>query len=407
MARILYLTQVLPYPLNTGARVRQYYTLRYLSQKHAVTLISFVRADDQPEHIAHLKSFCADVQVVPMARSRWRDGRALIKGVLTSDPFVIARDEIAAMQQLIARRVASDRFDVVHADQVSMAQYGLIGRGVKRVLDLHNAMYLVTQRMADHESNPIKRVIERRETRALAKYEAQLCAKYDQVVFVTDDDRRAVEAQLDHFRVNVTQDRFITIPICSDPLDKLPIQPVARPQRVTAMGVMFWPPNAEGVQWFAREIWPQVHAQFPEACLTVVGKNPPKYLADFNGHDHIEVTGYVPDLHAVLAETAVLIVPLRAGGGMRVKILDTWCWGLPIVSTSIGAEGIAIRGGENILIADTADDFAQAVRRVLGNPQLASDLRRNGRQWIEDHYDWRHVYTAWDNVYGQLLRRPD
>jgi glycosyltransferase involved in cell wall biosynthesis len=407
MARVLYLTQVLPYPLNTGARVRQYYVLRHICQHHDVTLVSFVRADDRPEHVAHLRSVCQAVHTVPMRRSRWRDGRAIIKGLSTAQPFVIVRDEIAEMQTTLDRLLGNGKFDLVHADQVSMAQYGLMGRDLRRVLDLHNAMYLVTERLADHEPHPLKRLITRREARALARYEAQLCGQYDQVVFVTDEDRHLIEAQAAAYRVSVPADRFVTIPICVDPGDKPLIEPVARPHRITALGVMFWPPNAEGVLWFARHIWPKVQSLVPEACLTVVGKNPPPALTELNGHDQIEVVGFVPDLAHVLAETAVFIVPLRAGGGMRVKILDTWCWGLPIVSTSIGAEGIAIRNGENIMIADTADDFAQAVMRVLGDPQLASDLRRNGRQWIEEHYDWRRVYAAWDDVYGQLLRTPN
>ncbi len=115
---------------------------------------------------------------------------------------------------------------------------------------------------------------------------------------------------------------------------------------------------------------------------------------------NLQVTGYVDDPRPYLAETAAFIVPLRAGGGMRVKILDTWCWGLPIISTRIGAEGIAVREGENILLADTADELAQAVNRVLGDAALANQLRRNGRAWIEAKYDWRTTYRAWDEIYA-------
>ncbi len=405
MARILYLTQVLPYPLSTGAKVRQYYVLRYLSQYHEVTLVSFVRPDDRAEHVAHLQTFCAAVHTVPMRRSVWRNVRAGLKALITGQPIVIVRDEIKPMQQLLARLLASEPFEAVHADQVAMAQYALraaraIGPALKRVLDLHNAMYLVTQRLADNETNPIKRLITQRETRALAKYEAQLCAKFDRVVFVTDDDRRAIETQIDRYGVKVKPEHFATIPICSDPFDKAVITPVAKPFRVTALGVMFWPPNAEGVAWFAHEAWPQVRANFPEARLTIVGKNPPPMLTDMHGTNGIEVLGFVPDVRSILAETAVFIVPLRAGGGMRVKILDTWCWSLPIVSTRIGAEGIVVQDGENILLADTADELAQAVKRVLGEAKLADRLRKNGRQWIESQYDWRTTYHAWDDIYG-------
>ena len=399
MARILYLTQVLPFPLNTGARVRQYYVLRHLCQKHAVTLVSFVRPDDKPEHIEHLKSFCAAVHTVPMTRSHWRDGRAVVKGLVRRRPFIIARDEIDPMRALLARLAASGRFDFVHADQISMAQYGMGELGSRRVLDMHNAFYLVVQRMADGEPNPVKRLVLRREARAMARYEAEMCCEFDEVIFVTDEDRHALETQISRYRIEVPDGRFQTIPICIDPIEKLPVAPIARPFRVTALGVMFWPPNAAGVMWFAREGWPQVQAQFPHACLTVVGKNPPPELVRLSGTRNIEVAGYVPDLTQVLAETAVLIVPLHAGGGMRVKILDAWSRGLPIVSTSIGAEGIDLRDQENILIADTVETFAHSVQRLLGDLDLNQSLRQNGRRWVEQKYDWRTVYAAWDKLY--------
>jgi glycosyltransferase involved in cell wall biosynthesis len=399
----LYLTQVLPYPLNTGARVRQYYVLRHLARAHQVTLVSFVRGDDKPEHLAHLQTMCHAVYTAPMTRSRWRDGRATLKGLLTGMPIVIARDEISSMQQILARLLASESFDIIHADQVSMSQYGMMGRGVRRVLDLHNAMYLVTERLAAHARNPLKRLIYQREARALARYEARLCAWYDHVTFVTDEDRELIEQQIARWHVPVPKERFTTIPICIDPSDKRPIEPVAQPRRITALGVMFWPPNAEGVLWFAQEIWPCIRAQQPQLTFTVVGKNPPDYVAQLHGVDGIEVLGFIPEVESILAETAVFVVPLRAGGGMRVKILDTWSWGLPIVSTSIGAEGIDIRDGENILIADTPAAFSAAVLRAAIETDLNQQLRRNGRRWVEEKYDWKTIYLAWDEVYSGIL----
>jgi polysaccharide biosynthesis protein PslH len=404
VARVLYLTQVLPYPLNTGARVRQYYVLRYLCQHHTVTLVSFVRDDDKPEHIEHLKSICAAVYPVPMLRSRWRDLRAIAKSVLTQLPIIIARDEIESMSALLARLAAEQPFDVIHADQVSMSEYGLAGGRARRVLDLHNAMYVVTERLAANEPNPLKRMLLRREARALGRYEARLCAQYDQVTFVTDEDRDLIQRQIEKHHVQLPPDRFTTIPICIDPSEKRPIVPVARPHRILSLGVMFWPPNAEGALWFAREMWPRLQARHPELVYTIVGKNPPEYLRQLHGQNNIEVLGYVPDLNQVLAETAAFIVPLRAGGGMRVKILDTWCWGLPVVSTQIGAEGIQVRAGENILLADEAGAFAVAVLRLVEDAGLNRQLRDCGRRWVEENYDWRRIYAAWDEVYTGLTQ---
>jgi len=126
-------------------------------------------------------------------------------------------------------------------------------------------------------------------------------------------------------------------------------------------------------------------------------------LQALDARPDVEVPGYVADLKPYLAETAVFVVPLHAAGGMRVKIVDAWSWGLPVVSTTIGAEGLAVRDGENVLIADTAPDFARAAVRVFRDAALQQQLRTKGRQWVEERYDWRRVYGAWDEVYERLL----
>jgi polysaccharide biosynthesis protein PslH len=165
---------------------------------------------------------------------------------------------------------------------------------------------------------------------------------------------------------------------------------------------MFWPPNVEGVLWFAREVLPLVRREAPDTRFVVVGKNPPSSVRDLaSGIEGVEVTGYVPDPRPYLAQTAAFVVPLHAAGGMRVKIVDAWCWGVPIVSTTIGAEGILVQDGRNVLLADSPQDFAHAVARLLAEPGLGARLSENGRQWVEQHYDWRNRYREWDSLYGQ------
>jgi glycosyltransferase involved in cell wall biosynthesis len=164
----------------------------------------------------------------------------------------------------------------------------------------------------------------------------------------------------------------------------------------------------EGVLWFAREVLPLVLRETPHARLTVAGKGPPapvQALAKPGSpvHGHVTVAGFVPDALPLLQRARVFIVPVRAGGGMRVKIVDGWQWGLPIVSTSIGAEGIDTRPGENILLADSPEAFAAAVVRVLKDDRLAAALRSDGRRWVETRYNWRTVYPARvDPVYARL-----
>ena len=140
----------------------------------------------------------------------------------------------------------------------------------------------------------------------------------------------------------------------------------------------------------------EVAAAVPACVFTVIGKGSPGRLGE---KARITVTGYVPDLHPYLAETAAFVVPLLTGAGMRVKILDAWCWALPVVSTSIGAEGLDAVHGDNLLIADDPDAFAASLIRVLRDGREAARIARNGRATVEALYDWRKVYRAWDSVY--------
>jgi glycosyltransferase involved in cell wall biosynthesis len=411
MAQILFLTQVLPYPLNTGAKIRAYYVLRQLTQRHDVTLVSFVREDDDPAFVEHLETFCRAVHPVPMKRSWWRDLRALAVAGLTGRSAIIVRDQIGEMHTKLERLMHTDRFDVVHADQTSMVQYALFARAQahgqpKLILDAHNALYRIPRRMARHESNPLKRLLLQREARALARYEARAYRRFDHVVFVTEQDREALStlAARNDDADGESELSSDVIPICVDPEVKPLVERVQSPRAVTHLGTMFWPPNIEGTLWFAWEVFPQVLEEAPRAQFVVVGKDPPREVRTLPMHvRNVEVTGYVPDPKPYLAETAVFIVPLRAGGGMRVKIVDAWCWGVPIVSTSIGAEGIAVEDGRNILIADTPAAMAEAVARVLDERALGERLRENGRQWVKQRYDWRQVYSRWNQVYEKLI----
>ena len=408
--RLLFLTQVLPYPLVGGAKIRAYYMLRYLAQRHEVTLVSFVREDDRAEDLAHLRQFCAAVHAVPLRRSRWRDGLALLQSGWRRQPVVIARDEAGAMLNLL-RDLAQEKtaYDVVHADQTSMAQYGLWFKRQARgrplaVLDQHNAMYLLVGRQAALERGFWRRSIWQREARLLARYEAALCRAYDHLLTVTEEDKTALMALLPEAEQAWMSQKMTALPICGDPEERPLLPLVDEGAHIIHLGTMFWPPNVEGVLWFAREVMPLIVRETPEAHFTIVGKNPPpevQALAEPGAllADQISVTGFVADPEPQLARSRVFIVPVRAGGGMRVKIIDGWHWGLPIVSTKIGAEGIRTRPGENILLADEPADFAAAVNRLLADGALRARLRENGRAWVEAEYNWRAVYPRLDGLY--------
>jgi glycosyltransferase involved in cell wall biosynthesis len=402
--RVLFLTELLPYPLVAGPKTRAYYVLRHLAAAgHHVTLLSFVRVDDKPEHVAHLESFLDAVHTVAMRRSWARNIRAALVSLVTGRPAIIVREEVGEMCLKVQELLATGQFDVIHSDQIPMAQYGLLGQttGVRRVLDQHNATFQIIRRLAWHERSRWKRLLLQREARAFARYEVHVCQQFDHVAFVTQDDRKALLAQMGDRAL--AQDRTSVIPICVDTDTVKAVSPVRTPFRVTHVGTMFWPPNIEGILWFWEQVWPQVQAQMPDARLTLIGKNPPDQIQVLGDQANVDVPGFVEDLTPYLAETAAFVVPLHAAGGMRVKIVDGWCWGLPIVSTTIGAEGIKVQDGENILIADTPAEFVDAIVCVLQQRHLQKRLRIKGRKWVEEHYDWHRVYKAWDEVYACLF----
>ncbi|UCG25840.1 MAG: glycosyltransferase [Chloroflexota bacterium] len=403
--RILYLSQLIPNPPDAGPKVRIYHVLQYLAKAgHEITLVAFRRESDREEDTAALSHYCSSVHTVMMHRSRSQDVKHLAKSLLTRQPFLISRDSVAAMHRRVRELLARQSFDAIHADQLWMAQYALAASAVngangrpKLVLDQHNAVHLIPDRLASGTSNPVKRALLQLESGRLARYELEVCRQFDCVIWVTQEDRAAL-ARLENGRGQIAGQPVI--PICVDPAAKPPVCRLETARRITFLGGMHWPPNAEGVTWFAKGVWPRVNEQVPDAVLTVIGKNPPSSLSGRDLRDaNVEAPGYVADLESYLAETAVFIVPLQAGGGMRVKIVDAWSWGLPVVSTTIGAEGLSYVDGGNLFLADDPDAFARAVISLLNEPELSEQLAAAGRVAVEAQYDWRKEYRAWDEVY--------
>ena len=414
--RILLLTQVLPYPLDSGAKVRAYYILRYLAARHKVTLVSFGRKSDSTAAVDHLSSLCHEIHIVPMNRTRSADMRSLLKSALSSQPFSIVRDERVAMRMKLVEVVANCQFDAIHADQLAMAQYAVGAESAMRnrwpqtkpvmVLDAHNAYYLIPQRMAEVTRNRLLRWMLLHEARLMAEYEVDTYQRFGHVLTVTSEDLANIR-KLHHFGNG--KPRFTMIPICID----AEIPP--KPRNPDSCGLLFlgglhWPPNADAVRWFLSEIWPLVHAEVPSSRVYVVGTRPPRdirALGDYFGIEHPEqagtapvvVTGYVKDPASFIGDSAALIVALRSGGGMRVKIIEALQWELPIITTSIGSEGINVTSEQDAMIADDPRKFAQAIIDVLRNPKLSKQLSENGRTLVERHYDWHIVYKALDEIY--------
>jgi sugar transferase (PEP-CTERM/EpsH1 system associated) len=398
--RILLLTQVLPYPPDSGPKIKTYHVLRYLAQRHAVYLVSFIRSGAEREHIPVLLKYCQEVHTVPIRRSRPRDGLAFARSLADGRPFLVVRDDDPRMHRTIAEVMARAPVDAVHADQLTMAQYALPLEGVYRVLDAHNAVWTIFHQMARRTPPGPRKWALDLEWRKLKGYEGEIGRRFDAVTAVSEEDREAlVEA-------GCPPDRITVIPIAVDTEEIRPVERAPDAFGILHIGTMYWPPNIDGVLWFARRVYPLIRERCPDVPFYVVGARPPEEIRALEKEiPGVRVTGYVEDPTSYIQKSGVFIVPLHAGSGMRVKILTAWAWGIPVVSTTVGCAGIPVHPGTDILVADGEAEFAAAVLRVLEDRGTAARLAAAGRRYAEEQFDWRVVCRKLDEVYAAVEGR--
>lgn len=392
---VLLLTQVLPYPPDSGPKVKTYNVIKYLAQKHQVTLASFVRGD-QSEQARHLERYCRAVHTVPMERSAAQDGMAMARSLLTGQPWMMVRDDREAMRRLVDRLAAEQHFDVAHADQLNMCQYARRVPGAFKVLDAHNALWLLYRRLWQTMPPGPRKWLLGRDWQLLRSYEGQQVREFEAVLAVSDEDKAALQEAAGE-AVDIT-----VIPIAIDADEIKMIEREAEPAHILHIGTMYWPPNIDAVNWFVQQVYPLVRQQRPDVQFDVLGSRPPAELLALNDAGlGINVTGYVEDPTPYEQQAAVMVVPLLAGGGMRVKILNALAEGLPIVSTTLGCEGIQVTPGRDILVGDTPDEFAAHVLRLLNDSALGRKLAASGRRLVEEKYDYHTACRALDEVYDR------
>jgi polysaccharide biosynthesis protein PslH len=401
--KILLLTRAVPYPPDSGPKIKTYHLLRYLASRHEVTLVSLSHHADDHALVPQLRELCAAVHLVPHQRSVAQCllsvGRSLVRG----QPYSIECDLNQAManfvEQLVFAAASTGKpYDLVHADQLSMAQYAA-RLPIPRLLDMHTVMSASYARLSS-EQPPLKRLLYAREARLLRRYEAALCQEFEAITVVSEDDRQwLLEAQPHSAEISI-------VPIGIDVASLPPVERDLRKPTVLSLASMDWLPNLDGALWFARTIYPLVRRAVPEARLFVCGPfRNPEVAALADSATQIEVTGYVSDPQPYLEQASCLIVPQRGGGGLQVKILEALARGVPVVATSLGCKGIDLVDGRHVLMADTASEFADAVSLLLQEPEFGCQLARAGQQQVLERYDWRAVYPAIEYTYNRMLAR--
>ncbi|HEX2988791.1 MAG TPA: glycosyltransferase family 4 protein [Chloroflexota bacterium] len=396
--KILLLTQVVPYPPDSGPKIKTYNVIRYLAQHHEIHLVSFSRSESETSAAEALRPYCKEITTIPLRRSSLKDAWFLGRSLISGRPFLIERDDSSVMRTAVETQLGRQSFDAVHADQLSMAQFAVGLPLALRVLDEHNAVWTIVHRAAKAGGFGLRRMLAEIEWRKLQAYEADICQRFDFTTVVSIDDFLAIAGPARA----IFPARVIPIAVDSQEMAFEPRSAEAR--HIVSVATMFYPPNAEGVHWFACEVFPLIRQSIPNVQFYIIGARPPdKIVRLARTGNGVVVTGYLSDLAPTLRKAAVMVVPVHSGSGMRVKILESFSRGIPVVSTTVGAEGIDARNGQHLLVADSPSEIAEAVIRVLTDPLESTKLASAGRELVEAQYDWRTALCGLDELYPSSI----
>jgi glycosyltransferase involved in cell wall biosynthesis len=395
--RILVLTQVVIYPADAGPKVKTLQVVRHLAAQHDVLYCSFVRGEDETRNAQSLATFCRRIVTVPIQRSRTSDIRYLLESIVTNDSFLLRRDERSAMHEAVKRLLQEEQVDAIHVDQLNMMRFVPANWQGKVILDEHNAVWQVVERLRKGARRGIARLLLGREVRLIRKLEGEACRRATAVLAVSEQDRDALRAVAgDVVAIEVVP---ITVDVAG--FEQARRQRAPQVGKFFTIGTMFWPPNSEGVLWWLREGYSSLHHNRPEVVYDIVGARPPRALqVAAEQCPGVQVHGYVADVKPFWSQATALLVPILSGGGVRVKILEAMARGVPVISTTIGCEGLAVRDGEHLLIADTPEACVAACERLMQDQELARQLADHAYQLVCERYDAASALNTLNRIYA-------
>lgn len=399
--KILFLTTRLPYPLDMGCKIRTWNLFSFAAGRHDITLLTFLHSEPERRWIKAVQSLTptARIETVEHPDSRFRIARGWTTAarLLSELPYTVVKYYVKAMQRRIETLIARGGFDLVHCDQIHMAQY-LIGRASPPVvLNAHNIDSLLLERVAENQRNPVVRRFFHLQQRKMQMYERRVFNAFDHVLTVSSNDQELLATLVPNVVSSVVKNGVDTKYFYPD-------SPPSESSMLVFTGAMDWMPNVDGVLFFIKEIFPHVRKAVPEALFVVVGRNPPaRLLRAVKREPGVMVTGDVPDVRPWLAQSSVVVVPLRSGGGTRLKILEAMAMGKAVVSTRIGAEGLDLVDGREICIADDPLKFAERTIELLTDQSGAKQLGQVARRRVVESYDWKEAGQQLLEAYEQTI----
>ena len=402
---ILYVSPMPASPPRFGAQARIHGLMSQLAQRHDLTAVMQVGSEfDAEECRRAMQAYCRDVVLVPSPYV----GAGLRKRLLQLQSLASTcswERRLAAapeMKRTLDRVLRAKRFDLVNLEfwvhgECDLRQAPPNERLPRLVVDSHNIDYELARQYARTGSSLAHRLYAEVNWRKLRREELGAYRGADGVYLCSaEDERRLLDL--------IPGARTAVIPNAADVeyYQPRPTDPLPDGRTVVFFGLLSYAPNIDGVVYFVEKIWPRVAESCPEVRLKIVGGGAPRSLRQLAG-PRVELTGFVPDLRPHLAAAAAVVVPLRLGGGTRLKIVEAMAMGKAVVSTSLGAEGIEGVPGRDLLIEDQPEAFADAVNRLLGDPEFAARIGQSARSLAVERYSWSHTAQALESFYRDIL----
>jgi glycosyltransferase involved in cell wall biosynthesis len=387
-------------PVDTGGKLRSFHLARALSSRHDLTMLTFYEGRrDVAYEQAMEAAFPGAVTLRYGPPSNSVVTTALRYGAmfLRPAPFAVTKFTTWRARRLIRRWTAERRFDALICDFLSATLNFDVPEEAATVLFQHNVESALWARQAHHEGNPLLRLIYSIEAAKMRRYETRAVRRFRDIIAVSEHDRDLMSSMVDQSRITVVPtgvdvERFAGL------VDQPP-----KPGCTVFLGSMDWEANMDGVEWMCSEIWPRVLNAVPDARFRIVGRNPHARVRQL-ASETVEVTGSVPSVERYLADAAAFVVPLRIGGGTRLKIFEAMSAGRAVISTTVGAEGLPVTHDRNILLADDPAAFASAVIRVLQDDDLRIRIARAGLELARE-YDWKGVARSFEEVLVRVSQR--
>lgn len=405
---LLWLNAGLLLPLDKGGKLRTWHLMRHLARRHQITYVAFSEPGQAKTDEAGMREVCSRLETIRRAdppKGTWRFRADAAGYLLDPLPYAVAKYRSDTYRRRVGALLGEGSFDAVVCDFLPPFVNMPANLPCPAILFTHNVEAEIWRRHAENAGNPIARALLRRQHRRMLCFEREALSRFDLVLAVSDADRRTF-ARLypDAMRAPAH--------VVETGVDTAYFSPAeaghgdgSRTAHLVFTGSMDWLPNEDGVLYFAREILPRIRAEVPTATLSIIGRSPTSAVRTLAGQPGVEVTGRVEDVRPHVAAGTVYVVPLRIGGGTRLKIFEAMSMGKAVVSTTVGAEGLPVTPGSDIVIADDPGDFAMAVLRLIRNTSERQRLESAARRLVVERYDWSAVAQGFEDALARVAGR--